>query len=145
MFLCCSLLLCKRISICVHLWRERGGGLLIGHGCSKLGLLWLLCGPDGDDIVHPDIVDEARWASVLWDEDTGLVSETDTDVYVAGQHQFTVVHHQLSLRIFLTTCLDAFDDLLVEGLQQYAVGIGVGVSFLKFKHERQSLPFITTL
>lgn len=59
MFLCCSLLLCKRIAICVHLWRERGGGLIVARLLTVRALCGLLLGFYRHDVVRPDVINES--------------------------------------------------------------------------------------
>lgn len=73
------------------------------------------------------------------------MTETDSDIDIAGQDVFIILHDWIPLRILLTAGQNAVDDFLVEGLQHRTIWIWVGINLFVFEHEWKCPPFITTL
>ena len=72
------------ISVLVYLWREwwpllhlilRCG--LLSHRLLNRLLCGLICGSNGFNVVHSDVVDESRLTAILREDDLRLMTETD--------------------------------------------------------------------
>ena len=140
------------VAVLVYLWREwwpllhlilRCG--LLSHRLLNRLLCGLICGSNGFNVVHSDVVDESRLTAILREDDLRLMTETDLYRYIPQQDMLAVLNYQVAFIVFLTAGLYASDDIRVECLQQHTVWIGVSLHLLILKHEWKCLPFITTL